>query len=85
LDSYPPKWSGLEPVDLVDIAEAAMSLGLHALAQEVLNAAYDRGNGKPTKNLFETLVEIHKACKAAGVAHKITKRQFQLINILDLG
>ncbi len=78
-------WPDLDPSELAEIAEVAWVLGLYGLAQVVLNAAYDRGNGKSTHNLARVLMEISVASQAAGAKNKLTTRQCELLRGISLG
>ncbi len=82
--SVTPKLLDLGPAELADVAEAALVLGLAGLAQVVLNAAYDRANGQPIKNLERVFAEIRMTCVDFELAKRLTARQRELLHITAL-
>ncbi len=51
----------LEPKDIVDIAEAALELGLWERGQDLIDAAYDMANGRTVQNLEKTIDSVSSA------------------------
>jgi len=82
--SIPVKDIDLDPSQLADAAEAALSLGLIGLAQLALDAAYDRGNGQPVKNLSRIFAEIRMACLAMKATDRLTSSQIELLQITNM-
>ncbi len=69
------------PVDLAEIAEAALALGMPDIGQQILDAAYDAANGLPCEDLESMISQISRASLARGRLAPLSERQYGLLSI----